>query len=127
MPSEKILVVDDSFEMREFVADSILRLSGYETLKADNGLAGLELARQESPDLIIADVRMPKMTGLELAQSLQREKLKIPIILITAEGSEQLAREALRSGVADYFVKPFKTDELLTAVRRILDAAATRD
>lgn len=127
MPTEKILVVDDSFEMREFVADSVLRLSGYETLKADNGQAGLELARQASPNLIIADMRMPKLTGLELAQIIQREKLNIPIILITAEGSEQLAREALRAGVADYFVKPFKTDDLLLSVRRVLDTAQARD
>src|SRR6185436_9667775 len=121
MPAEKILVVDDSFEMREFVADSILRLAGYETLKADNGASGLELARETLPDLIIADVRMPKITGLELAQLLRREKLNIPIILVTAEGSEQLARDALRAGVADYFVKPFKADDLLVTVRQTLD------
>jgi two-component system NtrC family sensor kinase len=126
MPSEKILVVDDSREMRDLMVNYILRPNGYATLIADNGVAGMNLARQAAPDLIVADMRMPEMTGLELAQMVLRENLGIPVILVTAEGSEELAKLALRSGVADYVIKPFTEEELLGAVRRTLGAAQAR-
>src|SRR5829696_2406043 len=122
MPSEKILVVDDSREMRELMINYILRPHGYTTLVAENGLAGLNLARQSAPDLIVADMKMPEITGLELAQTVLRENLGIPVILVSAEGSEELAKLALRSGVADYLIKPFGEEEFLGAVRRTLDA-----
>jgi PAS domain S-box-containing protein len=125
MPSEKILVVDDSREMRDLIVNYILRPNGYTPLVADNGLAGMNLARQSAPDLIVADMKMPEMTGLELAQMVSRENLGIPVILVTAEGSEELAKLALRSGVADYIIKPFNEEELLGAIRRTLDAVQT--
>ena len=121
MASEKILVVDDSREMRDLIVNYILAPNGYATLTAENGLAGMELARTAAPDLIVADMKMPEMTGLELAQMVGRENLGIPVILVTAEGSEELAKLALRSGVADYIIKPFGEEELLGAVRRTLD------
>ncbi|MCC6191844.1 MAG: response regulator [Anaerolineales bacterium] len=126
MPSEKILVVDDSREMRDLMVNYILRPNGYATLIADNGAAGINLARQAGPDLIVADMKMPEMTGLELAQTVLRENLGIPVILVTAEGSEELAKLALRSGVADYVIKPFSEEELLGAVRRTLGAVQAR-
>lgn len=126
MPSEKILVVDDSREMRDLMVNYILRPNGYATLIADNGAAGINLARQAGPDLIVADMKMPEMTGLELAQTVLRENLGIPVILVTAEGSEELAKLALRSGVADYVIKPFSEEELLGAVRRALGAVQAR-
>jgi signal transduction histidine kinase/DNA-binding response OmpR family regulator len=128
MASEKILVVDDSRDTRDMIANYILAPNGYTTLVADNGLSALEIARISAPDLIVADMRMPEMNGLELAQIILRENLGIPIIIVTAEGSEAVARDALRSGVADYINKPFAPDELLGAVRRTLDkVAAERD
>ncbi|MCC7361711.1 MAG: response regulator [Anaerolineales bacterium] len=126
MPGEKILVIDDSREMRDLMVNYILRPNGYNTLMAENGADGLTLARQAAPDLIIADMKMPQMTGLELAQIVIREGLGIPVILVTAEGSEELAKLALRSGVADYLIKPFSEEELLGAVRRTLSAAQSR-
>ena len=126
MSGEKVLVIDDSREMRDLMVNYILRPNGYATLMAENGLAGLTLARQATPDLIIADMKMPELTGLELAQMVLREGLGIPVILVTAEGSEELAKLALRSGVADYIIKPFSEDELLGAVRRTLSAVQSR-
>jgi len=126
MSAEKILVIDDSREMRDLMVNYILRPNGYNTLMAENGLAGLTLARQDTPDLIIADMKMPELTGLELAQMVLREGLGIPVILVTAEGSEELAKLALRSGVADYIIKPFSEEELLGAVRRTLSAVQSR-
>lgn len=126
MSAEKILVVDDSREMRDLMVNYILRPNGFVTLVAENGTAGMALARQNAPDLIIADMKMPEITGLELAQLIHREGLGIPVILVTAEGSEELAKLALRSGVADYIIKPFTEDELLGAVRRTLDSMHNR-
>ncbi|MGH2521289.1 MAG: ATP-binding response regulator [Anaerolineales bacterium] len=126
MSAEKILVVDDSSDMRDFIANYVLGPNGYEAFTAHNGAAGIDLARQIRPDLILADMKMPGITGLELAQHLQREALDVPIILITAEGSEELAREALRAGVSDYLIKPFDPQELLKALRRTLDLAHAR-
>ncbi len=126
MASEKILVIDDSREMRDLMVNYILRPNGYDTLMAENGLTGLNMARQDTPDLIIADMKMPELTGLELAQMVLREGLGIPVILVTAEGSEELAKLALRSGVADYIIKPFSEEELLGAVRRTLSAVQSR-
>jgi len=123
MPAEKILVVDDSADMRDLVATYVLRPNGYETLTANDGRRGLELAREQFPDLIIADMKMPQMSGLDLTRALQDEGRDIPVILITAEGSEELARQALRTGIADYLIKPFDPDELLKAVRRTLALA----
>ncbi len=126
MASEKILVVEDSRDTRDMIVNFILTPNGYATLAADNGLTALELARVSAPDLIVADLRMPEMNGLELAQMIVRENLGIPVILVTAEGSEAVAKDALRSGVADYINKPFAPDELLSAVRRTLDKVAAQ-
>ncbi len=119
-------MVDDSADMRDLVATYVLRPNGYETLTANDGLRGLELARQHLPDLIIADMKMPQMSGLDMTRALQEDGRDVPVILITAEGSEELARQALRTGIADYLIKPFDPEELLKAVRRTLALAQAR-
>jgi two-component system NtrC family sensor kinase len=126
MSSGKILVVDDSREMRELITHYLLEPHGYETLVAEDGAAGLGLARLVGPDLIIADVQMPEMTGLELAQALHAEGRDLPVILISTEGPEKILRAALRAGVADYVTKPFTPEDLLDAVRHALEGARAR-
>lgn len=120
MAAETILVVDDAREIRELVADIILRPSGYTILQAESGAEALETAARQRPDLIISDIKMPGVTGLDLARAVQQEWPGLPVILITAEGSEEIAQQALRAGVADYFIKPFDPDDLLRAVTRAL-------
>jgi two-component system NtrC family sensor kinase len=127
MPSEKILVVDDSREMRDFVTHYILRPNGYDTLTAEDGASALGLARLLQPDLIITDLQMPEMSGLELVRTLVEEGRDIPAILISSEDPERrTTREALRAGVADYLIKPFEPDDLLEAVRRVLERTHAR-
>ncbi len=123
MPSETILVVEDSAELRDFLADSLLRPLGYTVLTAADGQAGLQAAQDFKPDLIIADQNMPGLTGLALAGRARDAFGLPPVILITAEGSQALAQQALRARITDYLIKPFDADELLTAVRRALDWA----
>ena len=115
-----VLVVDDAAEIRELLADLILRPSGYRVLTAASGSAGLEAARAQSPDVVISDIKMPDLTGIELTEILRRERPSLPVILITAEGSEEVARQALRAGAIDYYPKPFDPDEMLATLARVL-------
>jgi two-component system, OmpR family, phosphate regulon sensor histidine kinase PhoR len=119
---ERILVVDDSMEMRDFLSNGILKREGYTVESARNGIEGLERAASMNPDLIITDLSMPEMDGLMMLEELRRRRLNMPAILMTAEGSEDIAVRALRVGVMDYFVKPFDPMEMLDAVVRILGA-----
>lgn len=120
MANERILVVDDSAAIREFIAYAVLANNGYDVLTAANGKEGLILARDLQPDLIIADHLMPEMTGLEMLAAIREEELNIPVILMTAEGSEALAVRALRAAVYDYLIKPVDAATLLDSVRESL-------
>jgi two-component system, OmpR family, phosphate regulon sensor histidine kinase PhoR len=118
--TEKVLVVDDSQDIREFLNHYILKPKGFEVIMAINGMEGLELATEYAPDLIICDNQMPRMSGLEMIRELRERGLQIPTILTTAFGSEERAVEAFRLGVRDYVIKPFDTYEMTSAVERAL-------
>ncbi len=124
MPGERILVVDDSLQLRDFIVNNILAPRGYSVQAARSGIEAVDMAVEDPPDLILTDLAMPDMDGLQMLAELRRRGLSIPAILMTAEGSEDIAVRALRTGVMDYFVKPFDPDDLLRAVQRVL--AATR-
>jgi DNA-binding response OmpR family regulator len=94
--------------------------AGFDVMSAANGSEGLVLARDLHPDLIVADQQMPGMSGLEVLDALNQEGVAPPFIMITAEGSETLAVQALRTGVNDYLIKPFDPDELVKAIKRTL-------
>lgn len=117
---ERVLVIDDAREIREFLIEYILEPGGFEVLTAADGLEGLQLAFSERPDLLIVDFQMPNMSGLELLRRLRLRRVDIPAILITAHGSEQVAVDALRLGVRDYVIKPFVVEEMEEAIDRAL-------
>ena len=123
MAGERILVVDDSAQMRDFLANVVLLGDDYVVDTAEDGAEGLAVALANPPDLIITDQAMPQLSGLEMVEELRQAGHDIPAILITAEGSENIAVRALRAGVMDYFVKPFDATELQEAIQRILRAA----
>jgi len=116
MAKEKVLVIEDRRENMVFLANQILRPSGYQVLTARDGEAGLNLALSESPDLIIMDFRMPKMTGIEVLRELSKAGKQIPVIITTFHGSEELAIEAFRLGARDYLIKPYEVEEMLAAI-----------
>ena len=120
MSGEKILIIDDRRENLLFLADSVLRPEGYQVITAMDGKQGLDKALAENPDLIITDLKMPRLSGLELIAALRKAKRSIPVILTTFYGSEQAAIEAFRLGARDYIVKPYEIQDMLDSVERAL-------
>jgi len=117
----RILVVDDEPLMRRLVV-SILSANGYEVLEAENGLDGLRIAREESPDLLLLDVMMPGIPGTEAVRLLKADPKtrQIPVIMVTAQSRELEKVSGLDAGADDYVTKPFSAAELLARVRAML-------
>jgi two-component system response regulator PilR (NtrC family) len=118
--ASKILVVDDERSMRELLA-IVLKREGHDVLLADNGRSAVELLEREPIELLISDIRMPDMSGVEVLGAAQRLNPDIIGIMITAYASTDTAVEALRLGAYDYVSKPFSVDELKLKVRKALE------
>jgi two-component system chemotaxis response regulator CheY len=115
-----ILVIDDSDTLRQQVRQTLLG-AGYEVVEASDGLDGLEKIRSSSNlSLVLCDINMPRMNGLEMLLELQREGTKIPIIMLTTEGQPTLIQRARDAGAKGWIVKPFKPELLIAAVVKIL-------
>ena len=121
MAGETLLIVDDSPDIRNLLDEDILSPAGFTVHSATNGMAGLDLAARSRPDLILLDMNMPRMSGLEMLAALRKTESIAPAILMTAYGSEAVAIEAFRLGVRDYIVKPFTADEILQSIDRALN------
>jgi two-component system response regulator PilR (NtrC family) len=119
-PTAKILVVDDERSMRELLA-IVLKREGHEVLVAENGRAAIELLEKEPVELLISDVRMPDVSGVQVLAAAQRLNPDIIGIMVTAFASTETAVEALRLGAYDYLSKPFNVDELKLKVRKALE------
>ncbi len=117
----KILVVDDEAVLRETLAYN-LEQAGYQTITASDGIAALEMAHREKPDLIILDLMLPEIDGLEVCRQLRREDetSRMPILMLTAKGDEIDKVVGLEIGADDYVTKPFSRRELLARVRALL-------
>jgi len=116
----RILVVDDSRPIREFVVQALTSREGFVTLEASDGTEGLEMALAEHPDLILCDLEMPGLKGSQVVDALRAQQADIPVILITSYGSEAIAVELFRKGVKDYLIKPFTAEEMYVAIERAL-------
>ncbi len=119
----KILVVEDEPNMVAGLRDNF-EFEGYEVITARDGIEGLERALAESPDLVVLDVMMPRMSGLEVCRQLRAKRASIPIIMLTARGQEVDKVVGLELGADDYVTKPFSIRELLARVRAILRRTA---
>ena len=116
---KKILVIEDDIKMREGLVE-LLTNEGYIVESAQNGKLGLDLIRKNDFDVVLTDLIMPVMGGLEVLRELKQMKSKILVIIITAYGTIDNAVETLKAGASDYITKPFKIDEVQTKIRKVL-------
>jgi CheY-like chemotaxis protein len=124
MAGETVLIVEDRRENIVHLANNVLRPQGYQVLTAMDGQRGLRRILADRPDLVIMDLSMPKMDGLEVLAALREQQVSIPVILTTFYGSEQVAQQALSLGAAGYVVKPYGAEEMLRAVEKALGSRA---
>ena len=118
-PKVEILVAEDSAtQAAQF--EFLLEEAGYAVRLARDGREAVEQARQSQPDLVVTDLEMPELNGLEVVTTLQSEFPKLPVILITARGSESIASEALQKGAASYVPKHNLEMDLVPTLQRIL-------
>lgn len=122
MPIQKILVIDDEPQIRKFL-DIALRAQGYRTLLAENGLKGLEILATQGADLVILDLGLPDLDGLQVLQE-ARQWTAIPMIILSVRSSEEEKVALLDAGANDYMTKPFSIQELMARIRVILRSAA---
>ena len=120
----KILIVEDEPNMVAGLRDNF-EFEGYQVITAPDGAAGLERALSESPDLVILDVMMPRMSGLDVCKQLKSKRPSIPIIMLTARGQEIDKVVGLELGADDYVTKPFSIRELLARVNAVLRRSRT--
>jgi CheY-like chemotaxis protein len=122
----KILVAEDERDIRDLVTFS-LQFGGYDVVQATNGAEAIERAQAEVPDLILMDVRMPKMTGYEACKALKAMPAMrdIPVVFLSAKGQESEIQTGLDVGAEEYILKPFAPDELVKQVQTVLDRVAT--
>src|SRR5687768_9649110 len=113
----RVLVVDDEENLR-LVLRTLLRRNGYEVETAASGDEALGLVDTFGPDMILTDVRMPKMGGLDLLATLKAKGNDATVIVMSAYGNMELAIEAMKAGAYDYVQKPFKPDEIVLAFRK---------
>jgi len=121
MPAKRILLAEDEEALRDFITRN-LRARGFEVLEADNGLEAMAQWEREQPHLLILDIMMPRMDGLEVCRRV-REHSAVPIIVLTALDAESDKVAALDLGAGDYLTKPFGVEELLARVRAVLRRA----
>lgn len=118
---QTILVVDDEQDLLDLIEYN-LKQEGFDVLKAEDGVEGIEMAREHSPNLVLLDIMMPKMDGLEVVERMREDsKLKrIPIIFLTARGDEKTEVEGLDKGGDDYITKPISTTKLISRIKAVL-------
>src|SRR3972149_4461225 len=120
MSKEKILIVDDEKGIRDFL-EIMLKKEGYKTAVAVSGEDAIKLFNNSSYDLVISDVRMKGMSGVELLKSIKEINPEIVVLMITAYASVDTAIDAMKAGAYDYITKPFKIDEVKHIIRNALD------
>ncbi|MFF8475138.1 SpoIIE family protein phosphatase [Streptomyces sp. NPDC015414] len=126
-PRTRVLVADDNVDMREYLT-RILAGAGYEVTAVTDGVEALARARRDLPDLVVSDVMMPRLGGLELVARLRGDTrtASVPVLLLSARAGQEASIEGLRAGADDYLVKPFAAAELLARVRANVELARLR-
>jgi DNA-binding NtrC family response regulator len=125
MPAEKILVVDDEQSMAQFLA-IVLRKEGYQVSTVQNGRDALEKVKTDNLDVVITDIRMPGMDGIQLLQGIKKQDPGLPVVIMTAYASQQSAIDAVNLGAFQYLIKNAKNDEIKLVVRNAIEMRKVR-
>jgi two-component system nitrogen regulation response regulator NtrX len=126
MPKSRILVIDDEAPIRDSLKMT-LEYEGYEFIGAATGQEGLALAERETPDLVLLDVKMPGMDGIEVLERLRNMNDALPVVVVSGHGTISTAVEATKKGAFDFIEKPFASERVLVSLRNALDSRQLRD
>ena len=121
----RILIVDDEPDMRLAVRN-VLKLRGYEIAEAGDGPAALAIARENRPDLVLLDMRLPGMDGIEVLEGLKKIDDTVPVVMITGYGHIQSAVDVMKLGASEYLQKPFENAQLVETVKRFVQGPVRR-
>lgn len=124
MDNKKVLIVDDQNGIRILLVE-VFSVEGYQTYQASNGKAALEIVRNEFPDMVLLDMKIPGMDGLEILKQIKQIDESIKVIMMTAYGELDMIKEASDLGALMHFTKPFDIDELRIAVNTELSNSST--
>lgn len=122
MIGKKVLIIDDQAGIRALL-NEVFSVFGFEVLEAGTGQDGIDVAEKRKPDIILLDMKMPGLSGIETLRILRKEKgIRTPVVLVTAYQELEMIHEAERLGIAHRLIKPFDIDELQKVVRRVTEA-----
>jgi len=126
MPA-KILIIEDHPATAQFISE-VMTLEGFSSVIASDGRVGIEKTGEEKPDIILLDVMLPGISGIEVCKRLKEnpETSSIPVVIVSVRGSEEDREKAFEAGCADYIVKPFEIQDLIKAIRKHLTTEAQR-
>ena len=122
----RVLIVDDEKDVR-WALCTLMRDQGMTALEAQNGREALGSIRAECPDVVLLDIRLPDVDGMQVLKEVRRSDLTTPVIMLTAYGTIELAVEAVKSGAYDFLSKPFNNDEVVLTIRRALKERVLTD
>ena len=115
----RILIVDDAEFLRVRISKMLIG-NGHQVIEANNGLVALNTYKTEHPDVVLMDITMPEMDGLQALKEIRAIDPKAKVVMLTALGQESVVLEAIKSGARDFVVKPFEPDRVLNAIRKAL-------
>ncbi|MBN1843767.1 MAG: response regulator [Deltaproteobacteria bacterium] len=123
---QRILIIDDEPDMLMLLRMMIEENTDYEVETTNNPSEGIKLFSEKDYDLVITDLKMPGLDGIELFDEFQEIKPDIPVVMITAYGSIETADEAMKKGIADFITKPFRKDSILFTINRAIELALVK-
>jgi len=124
--TQRILIIDDEVDMLMLLRMIIEDNTDYDVETTNSPTEGIKLFREEDYDLVITDLKMPGLDGMDIFDEFKELKPEVPVIMITAYGSIETSDEALRKGVAEFITKPFRKDSILFTIKRVLELASVR-
>jgi DNA-binding NarL/FixJ family response regulator len=120
MVKKHILVVDDCEVIRQLIREALINLKQVDIIESNNGISALEILEEQNIKIILTDIEMPGMSGIEFVSEVRKKGLNTPVIFISGEANMELAIQALKLGAFDFIEKPFRGDDILTTVTKAL-------